>query len=240
MGNYISDENSNIVSWSSTKTYDNDTWNFIGTKYQDNEEGRTYGNGVLDDLDTITEISDKSSGSTYITIGYHQPAMTSVWDNFLGYIDEIRIARHGILEDTINAHYNNHFDPDSFYTIGDIENNWNMITITRNETNVVKAYLNENQIDTSKTLSCTFDINHIGRGNSTNHFNGFMDEISIFTKELSPAEINELYNSGNGLNYSSFTQEINIEEVSFIGLFPYWNLYSILLTSILILTALFI
>lgn len=239
ISNFIRDNNDDTTTWSSTKTYNNNSWNFVATSYKDNEEGKTYGNGELDDLDTINEISDKSSSSATITIGYKNN-LGSVWGHYLGYLDEIRIIR-GVdyNENWINTTYNNQYAPSSFYSIGEIENNWNMITITRNETNSVKAYLNQEQIDTTKTLSCTFDINHIGRGNSTNYFNGYMDEISIWTKELSQSEIIELYNSGNGLTYTNFTQTTEqIEETNLIGIFPFWNLLTIIFVLLSIYYAL--
>jgi predicted transcriptional regulator YdeE len=59
---------------------------------------------------------------------------------------------------------------------------------------------------------------HIGSINGSNgFFSGLIDEMSIWNKVLSQTEIDELYNSGNGMSYpflnnASFSYTINVEE----------------------------
>ena len=42
---------------------------------------------------------------------------------------------------------------------------------------------------------------------TTNAFNGYIDEIGIWNRTLNDTEISWLYNSGDGLSYSSFSEE---------------------------------
>jgi len=109
-------------------------------------------------------------------------------------------------------------------------NTWFMVTATMNifsktakiyrngtliSTNVIKEYglgaLTNNWTVTSLVLGTYYDgltydtCIPASDPCSSLHMKGFMDQLSIWTRELSPAEISALYNSGNGLAYSNWT-----------------------------------
>jgi hypothetical protein len=71
--------------------------------------------------------------------------------------------------------------------------------------NGIKIYINNSNTtlttnyDTFTGSSINSQIVQFGRaGLGGTHFNGIMDEIAIYNKELTPSEITQLYNEGNG------------------------------------------
>ena len=101
-------------------------------------------------------------------------------------------------------------------------NTYFMITITRNNTNGnVTIYINglveisgtNSTINTSGTShSIVLGANGL---NNASEMIGEMDELSIFDKQLSQSDINFLYNSGNGRN---FTQTLGLNSQGTISL----------------------
>jgi hypothetical protein len=78
---YIRDESNSITNWGSNISIDNSNWHTIGCTYEDNEEGRTFLDGVQNNLQVINEISDKLSDAT-CTIG-NKNLGVSVWSYFM-------------------------------------------------------------------------------------------------------------------------------------------------------------
>lgn len=80
---------------------------------------------------------------------------------------------------------------------------WYFMVATRDGTTSTDIYMNTNNIKTGSTAGNVdaADVN-IGNGNLlANGFNGRLDEMGVWNRVLSSAEITELYNSGAGLTY---------------------------------------
>ena len=77
------------------------------------------------------------------------------------------------------------------------KNKWSMITVTINNQNV-KIYVNgQLKLESNEALGIgTWNgIWHFGqRGNDTNYYKGYLDDLSIYKRVLSSDEINDLYN----------------------------------------------
>ena len=92
---------------------------------------------------------------------------------------------------------------------------WYHIVVTYNTSTGWKLYQNgtlkdsNSNIETIKTPG-TLNTNYIGWVDSgTNrHWDGLIDEIAVWDKELSSSEVTELYNSGDGLQYP-FTSDVD-------------------------------
>ena len=88
---------------------------------------------------------------------------------------------------------------------------WYNISITRKSSNNTKIYINGTLINgtytrgnpTQNPVYQTGQINNIGTYNNGAgvFFNGKIDALNIWQKELTSAEVTELYNSGNGAQY---------------------------------------
>jgi len=77
----------------------------------------------------------------------------------------------------------------------------------------MKCYINGVQQSTTQNrTNNAWKFQRIGGSTGTvNNFHGLLDEISYFSKELSLAEVNEIYNSGTALdvrNHSCYTTEL--------------------------------
>jgi len=71
---------------------------------------------------------------------------------------------------------------------------------------------NTTPFDTKTGLSLTDGGNQFCLGNRSNNdksFNGMLDEVGLWTRELSSSEVAELYNGGNGLDYPFLIKKIN-------------------------------
>ena len=86
-------------------------------------------------------------------------------------------------------------------------NAWNHIVTTIDTSGNLKFYLNGafDVLRTGITWSetPTYAYTQIGRYSSGVHFfNGIIDEVGVWNRELSASEVTELYNSGSGLQYT--------------------------------------
>ena len=91
-------------------------------------------------------------------------------------------------------------------------NTWNHLVITYDGTRTasgLKFYINGTNIakasefDDDVTFNTGDAVQYLGSVPAlwtTDTFNGFMDEVGIWSRELSSSEVTELYNSGNGKN----------------------------------------
>jgi len=77
---------------------------------------------------------------------------------------------------------------------------------TRDGSNDVRAYYDGSEIGSPQTNSGNFVVNQLAQlqTNASFFFNGIMDEVAIYSRLLSGAEITSLYNSGSGFNLSKF------------------------------------
>ena len=92
-------------------------------------------------------------------------------------------------------------------------NTWYHVVITKTSGNAYKMYVN-NTLQTLAIVAGDISnnpsyntLNQVNIGSNfdvgarTAYFNGQIDELNTWTKELSASEITELYNSGNGKQY---------------------------------------
>ena len=90
-----------------------------------------------------------------------------------------------------------------------------MVTVTFDGSGNIKYYLNGSTAGTATlaTINTTADNGEIGHG-WDGYFNGSIDEVGIWDRELTSTEVTDLYNSGDGLQYPFTTATrriINIE-----------------------------
>jgi len=89
-------------------------------------------------------------------------------------------------------------------------NNWQHLSIVRSGGNMY-CYLNNTKYTLTSgglsgvSLGNSGGINQLGRNSGGFYFSGKMDEIGVWNKALSDSEVTELYNSGNGLSYTTNT-----------------------------------
>lgn len=101
---------------------------------------------------------------------------------------------------------------DNSITIANNTSDWQMLTLTYDNTDV-KAYINGSyQSSTASSGNGTAtvsDISALGYQLETTEFtNAYIDEVGIWSRALSSDEITALYNSGNGLSYPFTTTNI--------------------------------
>ena len=93
------------------------------------------------------------------------------------------------------------------------DGNWHMITITYAGSGTiddVKVYMDNTELTESASLGKTnalntgstynLELGYLNRS-SSNYFSGNIDEVGVWSKELSTSEISDLWNSGSGLAY---------------------------------------
>jgi len=87
-------------------------------------------------------------------------------------------------------------------SIGTVTATWNHLVVTYNGT-TVKAYLNGGSVvQANKTLNSTLNATlEIGRWDSDSSWDGYIDEVGFWSRELTATEAKELYNNGMGLSY---------------------------------------
>jgi hypothetical protein len=120
-GFYIRDELNNITNWGATISINDNAWHTIGGTYEDNEEGRTFIDGVQNNLQVIAEITSKFSDAT-CTIG-NKNLNGSVWSNFVGTLDEFRISQARRSEAWFKADHHNVMNTAGFLTFSSAPDN---------------------------------------------------------------------------------------------------------------------
>lgn len=87
---------------------------------------------------------------------------------------------------------------------------WYHIVVTASNTNTRgRVYINGSQVGTDTTFSATAPQSvsanfRLGRDQSSGiYFDGLMDEVAVWSKELSSTEVTNLYNSGSGIPYDA-------------------------------------
>ncbi|MDD4110154.1 MAG: LamG domain-containing protein [Clostridia bacterium] len=152
--------------------------------------------------------------------------LTTVTNSFMSIVHEDGIL--GSIRDDAG-----HTVSTSAYT-GYNDGNWHMATLTEDGTNI-KLYVDGNLLET-KSISTigtqTFTSFNIGvYQGSYQYFSGTIDEVGIWSRALTPSEVELLYNDGDGLalyhqdavpeiELNQFSPEndatLNIQEVDFI------------------------
>ena len=111
-------------------------------------------------------------------------------------------------------------DP-SVYTAG---SNWyHIVGVYDSSTPSMTIYLNgsdgsatQNSADAS-SIANTANPFYLGANGTTNEFDGIIDEVGIWSRQLTSDEVTELYNSGDGLDYDSFGGGGGGDSATFFG-----------------------
>jgi hypothetical protein len=82
----------------------------------------------------------------------------------------------------------------STYSTGNVLSNnvWTFLTITRDDSNVLKWYVDGAYIGSSATQSGTFQIEHIGKS-AIHHFDGALSDLKFYSSALTEAEVQSQY-----------------------------------------------
>ncbi|MEK6910960.1 MAG: LamG-like jellyroll fold domain-containing protein [Nanoarchaeota archaeon] len=107
---------------------------------------------------------------------------------------------------TTNKLYFESSSPTTYTDLTIDTTNWFHIVISQNSSNVSSAYLNGIKSSINPTRTSSFNVISINSpGRAVEYFNGSMDEIMIFNRSLSLAEIKSLYNASANKYYNNFT-----------------------------------
>jgi len=82
----------------------------------------------------------------------------------------------------------------STYSTGNVLSNnvWTFLTITRDDSNVLKWYVDGAYTGSSATQSGTFEIEHIGKS-AIHHFDGALSDLKFYSSALTEAEVQSQY-----------------------------------------------
>lgn len=120
------------------------------------------------------------------------------------------------------------------------DNQWHLATVTVGSGGT-KLFVDGAQVGTGMKTSSDFDSDEglvIGSGSQFGHFNGTLDEVVVWKRQLSTSEVTSLYNNGNGviLNPGGDTPapttvvvtptptSIPVVNTLKDGLYGYWNM----------------
>jgi hypothetical protein len=188
----------------------------VGTANGTLVNGTSYSAGLINNAFDFDGVNDY--------VSFSQPLLPNSGDwsfNIWVYIDSIPSASGIVLDcgsNQASTYYWLKWEPGSskynflvngaFYINSLVSSigSWKMITITHKESTNYKIYVDGVLGDTGASTAnpdfttANFLMNRLALSPS-NIFNGRIDESSFFAKELTLAQVTELYNSGNGLQY---------------------------------------
>ena len=140
----------------------------------------------------LVEETTRAAGSAFSITLWIKPS--HVGDNrFIGsgadYIryrdaDELRISANSATDDFTKTSGN--WDVDTWMHLG----------IVRNTSNLVTIYVDGDAQTDTETVDEAFDYRYIGAYDSTNTFNGVIDDVCIYHDELGETEVKRNYNAG--------------------------------------------
>ncbi len=174
--------------------------------------GTTYGTGIINNGFSFDGVNDYVTAGSPIHV-YSTPTSYNMWvypndlisQQFFVYLPSGNYGPGvGILGSSLTFTRGSvNFRATSTATLS--LSTWQMVTVVfkgnASYPNNVDFYLNGTYVDT-KSMSGVNGVQptslNIG---GYQYFNGNVDELSIFNRELTPTEVTELYNSGAGLQY---------------------------------------
>jgi len=207
-------------------TADNTGNDALGTYNGTLTNGATYGTGIINNgfsLDGVNDYVDIGNnldfdGTTPFSFNFWLNTSTSSFryliskrlssGSFIGYSIMINA------DDTIEFQIVNDVVSDNRIRVNSINtyttNSLSMITVTydgsqdssginiyiNNVASSINTRSNNLSLSTSNVASLNFGV--LG---SSNYYDGIIDEVAVFEKELSASEVTELYNSGAGKQY---------------------------------------
>jgi hypothetical protein len=199
-------------------TGDNTADDAKGTAHGTLTNGTTYGTGKINGGFSFDGINDTVTLSNTVTkFSSSTPFTYNVWVKAVSRTGFIYMDANASAAGTSIGFYGGALA----LTIGDVAqwfgtsvviplNTWTMVTITYNGTvnqsNNLLFYTNGTfaqglKMDVSFSLPTASSNKQIGSGGWRGYFNGNIDELGIWNRELTSSEITELYNAGAGKQY---------------------------------------
>jgi len=199
-------------------TGDNTADDAKGTAHGTLTNGTTYGTGKINGGFSFDGINDTVTLSNTVTkFSSSTPFTYNVWVKAVSRTGFIYMDANAGMAGTAIGFYGGTI---AFY-IGDVAglfgsgiviplNTWTMVTITYNgivnQSNNLLFYTNGTfvyglNMSTEFNLPNASSNKQIGSGGWRSYFNGNIDELGIWGRELTAAEVTELYNAGAGKQY---------------------------------------
>lgn len=185
--------------------------NFNGTL----TNGATYGTGIINNgfsLDGVNDYVDLPNGS-FAPTGDFSLSCWCYFDTITGWV--LNFGDYSTTEGIVLYIASNKMTglvADGAFQITQgattlSTSTWYHVVFTSSSTNGTNLYLN-NSVDKYLPLNTktptygATEFARIGaRANNSNYVNGIIDEVALFEKELTAAEVTELYNAGAGKQY---------------------------------------
>ena len=176
-----------------------------------------------------------AASSTYINIGstisLNAELSISIWLNPDDNTDVNLLGNSSVIANFLFINASNQLQiasPDIATTFTNTTfstGSWQHILLTRDSSNVFKAYKNGNLTDTSSADAGSFAFNQIGRyGNiDTYNFDGKLDEVAIWNTALSSDAVTEIYNAT--ANNTGKVLDLNTDTGNYTSSanLQYWN-----------------
>jgi|GEM_PF-1259719 len=82
------------------------------------------------------------------------------------------------------------------YNAATMDNHWNFLVVTRDQYGVIRGSLNGGAFATGASLNGTMNFIRAGMGDSSQYFNGTLDEYAFYNRSISQTEATTLYGQG--------------------------------------------
>jgi len=192
--------------------------------------GATYGTGKINQGFSFDGVNDYVNLGNNLDFDGSTPFSISTWvyvntskqqaiiskesagNNFTGYIAQIQSSNQVLFYFGSNYGGGDYLSCQTTNTL--TTNTWQMVTITYDGSKSVAGiniFLNgvsstlsifRNTLVGSTSNSINTNIGAAVSSGAARYFNGLLDEVGIWDRELSESEVTELYNSGNGKQYT--------------------------------------
>ena len=107
---------------------------------------------------------------------------------------------------------------DQGYTVTLVNGTWTHLVVTLNSGGTATFYQDGASLGTKSGYGTPFNATSdftLGEANSQAFMDGMLDEIGIWSRELSSSEVTSLYNSGTGLSYPFGISAVNSSFLEF-------------------------
>ena len=207
--------------WNGLQAYytaDNTPNDALGTYNGTLVNGATYGTGIINQGFSLDGVNDYVAISPVIGASLSAPNVAhsySAWVYPTNLTDTYNfVFQNGDSSSGTSLVLNTNrigffYNGGQSYTAGTATltlNAWNHIVTTIDTNGNLRFYLNGSfdvlRTGVSWSETPTYTYTQIGRASSGVHFfNGIIDEVGIWNRELTASEVTQLYNSGAGLQY---------------------------------------
>lgn len=158
-------------------------------------------NGSSDDITTDSNLGISGAGARSVSF-WHNISSTSN----AGFFASGAFTTNNLFDIIVfsNAYFINAYGANDWATgVTPTTGSYQHVVVTYDGTNL-ELYVNGSSAagPVSRTLNTTNTTGKLGkRTNNSNLLSGDLDEVGVWTRELTSAEVSELYNGGSGLGY---------------------------------------